>query len=77
MVILLKIVLIIFFLLFLIKLKWDLGIILVLDSILVALLFGLNIKVYSRNFLAASRFGEAYIVSKASVAPRNPGGTIE
>ena len=58
MVILLKIVLIIFFLLFLIKLKWDLGIILVLDSILVAILFGLNIKVYSRNFLAALVSGE-------------------
>jgi integral membrane protein (TIGR00529 family) len=58
MVILLKIALIIFLLLFLIKLKWDLGIILVLDSILVAILFGLNIKVFARNFLAALVSGE-------------------
>ena len=50
---LLKIILIILVLLFLIKRKWDLGLILILESLLTAICFGLNIKKYARNVLEA------------------------
>jgi len=50
---LLKIILIILVLLFLIKKKWDLGFILILESLLTAVCFGLHLKIFARNFLGA------------------------
>ncbi len=59
MIIILKIAAIIALLLVLVRLKWNLGIALVLDSILTALLFGLNFRLFARNLLYA-------VVSKES-----------
>jgi len=58
MIVLLKIAAILFVLLFLIKIKWDLGLVLFLDSILTALLFGLSIKTFLANILGALVAGE-------------------
>lgn len=51
--ILLKIVLIILVLLVLVKKKWDLGLILFIESLLTALLFNLSFKNFCHHFLAA------------------------
>lgn len=53
MIILLKIAAIIGLLLFLVRLKWNLGFVLVLDSILTALLFGLRANSFVKNLLAS------------------------
>ena len=58
MIVLLKIAAILFVLLFLIKIKWDLGLVLFLDSILTAVLFGLAIKTFLANILGALVAGE-------------------
>jgi integral membrane protein (TIGR00529 family) len=58
MIILLKIAVVVFVLLFLIKLKWDLGLVLFLDSILTAILFGLTVKTFVTNVLGALVAGE-------------------
>jgi integral membrane protein (TIGR00529 family) len=58
MIVLLKIAAIVFVLLFLIKLKWDLGLVLVLDSVLTAVLFGLAAKTFLTNVLGALVAGE-------------------
>jgi len=58
MIVLLKIGAIIFFLLFLIKIKWDLGLVLFLDSFLTAVLFGLNIQSFAVHVLGALTAGE-------------------
>ncbi len=58
MIILLKIAAIVFLLLFLIKLKWDLGLVLFLDSVLTAVLFGLPLKAFLENGLGALVAGE-------------------
>jgi len=50
---LLKIILIILVLLLLIKKKWDLGLILFLESILVAIFFGLHLKIFAKNIFLA------------------------
>ncbi len=49
MAVLLKVILIILVLLFLIKKKWDLGLILFLESILVAIFFELHLKIFAKN----------------------------
>jgi len=53
MFIILKIAAIILLLLFLVRLKWSLGLVLILDSILTAVLFGLKANLFAKNFLAA------------------------
>jgi len=58
MIVLLKIAAIIFVLLFLIKIKWDLGLALFLDSVLTAVLFGLNLKIFVKNVMGALVAGE-------------------
>jgi len=58
MIVLLKIAAIVFILLFLIKLKWDLGLVLFLDSVLTAVLFGLAPKTFLTNVLRALVAGE-------------------
>jgi len=58
MIVLLKIAAIILVLLFLIRKKWDLGLVLFLDSALTAVLFRLNIKDFARNVGSALIAGE-------------------
>jgi len=58
MIVLLKIAAIVFVLLFLIKIKWDLGLVLFLDSVLTAVLFGLAPKTFLTNVLGALVAGE-------------------
>jgi len=58
MAILLKIAAIILVLLFLIRKKWDLGLVLFLDSVLTAVLFKLNIRDFARNVGGALISGE-------------------
>jgi len=58
MAILLKIAAIILVLLFLIRKKWDLGLVLFLDSVLTAVLFKLNIRDFARNVGVALISGE-------------------
>jgi integral membrane protein (TIGR00529 family) len=53
MTILLQVAVVIGLMLFLIRLKWDLGLVLFLDSALAALLFGLTPAEFGRNLLAA------------------------
>ena len=58
MLVLLKIALVVALLLVLIRLKWDLGLALVLDSLLVALLFGLSLPRLGRAALEGATAGE-------------------
>ncbi|MDD8014422.1 MAG: DUF401 family protein, partial [Acidobacteriota bacterium] len=50
---LLKIFFIIALLLFLIRIKWDLGFVLLLNSLLTAVLFGMDLKLFPRHVLEA------------------------
>ncbi len=50
---LLKIIIIVIAILFLVKKKWDLGLVLFLGTLLTGLIFGLNLKILSRNMLEA------------------------
>jgi hypothetical protein len=58
MIVLAKIALIVFALLFLIRLKWDLGLVLFLDTLLAAALFRLGPGALSRNVFQALVAGE-------------------
>jgi len=58
MIVLAKIALIVFALLFLIRLKWDLGLVLFLDTLLTAALFGMNSGALLRNAFQALIAGE-------------------
>lgn len=58
MAVILKIALIIIVLLYLIKKKWDLGLVLFLDTCLTAVLFGLPVKAFGKNVLSALVSGE-------------------
>lgn len=50
---LLKIIIIVIAILFLVKKKWDLGLVLFLGTLLTGLIFSLNLKVFSHNLLEA------------------------
>jgi H+/gluconate symporter-like permease len=58
MIILIKVAAIVLALLYLIKKKWDLGLVLFLDSVLTGLLFNLDIKIFAKNVLSALMDGE-------------------
>jgi hypothetical protein len=58
MIILIKVAAIVLALLYLIKKKWDLGLVLFLDSVLTGLLFNLDIKIFAKNVLSALVDGE-------------------
>jgi len=58
MIVLAKIALVVFALLFLIRLKWDLGLVLFLDTLLTAALFGMNAGAFFRNAFQALIAGE-------------------
>lgn len=59
---LLKIVLIVIVILFLVKKKWDLGLVLFLGTLLTGLIFRLNLKLFSRNMLEALTSRETFNV---------------
>ena len=59
---LLKVVLIVIVILFLVKKKWDLGLVLFLGTLLTGLIFRLNLKVFSRSMLEALTSRETFNV---------------